>query len=127
MKNTTQGCFLRDTSPAKPRKKESAILNLDDSSGGGTHWVWYFDSFGLPPPTELDTYLCSEVFYPTEQIQPKQEVFCGHLCLFFSESNAKRKNISKKQSTVFGKFIICRYNIRCLSINLEELQKRVKM
>ena len=95
MKNTTQGCFLRDTSPAKPRKKESAILNLDDSSGGGTHWVWYFDSFGLPPPTELDTYLCSEVFYPTEQIQPKQEVFCGHLCLFVLSQMQNGKHLQE--------------------------------
>jgi len=42
---------------------------------------WYFDSFGLPPPAELNDYL-GDVFYPTEQIQPRQEVVCGHLCLF---------------------------------------------
>jgi len=66
-------------------------MNLDDTSGDGTHWVawfkrgnekWYFDSFRLPPPTELNNFLNSDVFYPTEQIQPRQEVLCGHLCLF---------------------------------------------
>jgi len=65
-------------------------MNLDDSSGNGTHWVawfklgndkWYFDSFGLPLPTELNKYLVGGILCPTEQIQPKQEVFCGHLCL----------------------------------------------
>jgi len=65
-------------------------MNLDDSSGNGTHWVawfksgdkkWYFDSFGLHPPTELNNYLDGDVLYPTEQIQPRQEVVCGHLCL----------------------------------------------
>jgi len=65
-------------------------MNLDDSSGNGTHWVawlkrgkdkWYFDSFGWPPPTELNKYFDGDVFYPIEQVQPRQEVFCGHLCL----------------------------------------------
>ena len=51
------GVFLRDTLPKKPNQNECAILNLDDTSGDGTHWVgddkkWYFDSFGLPLPTE---------------------------------------------------------------------------
>jgi len=64
-------------------------MNLDDSSGDGTHWFawfkcvdkkWYFDSFGLPPPTELNDYL-GDVFCSTEQVQPRQEVICGHLCL----------------------------------------------
>jgi len=59
-------------------------MNLDDSAGGGTHWVYwlkhgndkcYFDSFGLPPPTELNNYLDGDVVYPTEQTQPRQEVF----------------------------------------------------
>jgi len=57
-------------------------MNLDNTSGDGTHWVawfkradkkWYFVPFGLPPPTELNNYL-SDVFYPTEQIQLRQEV-----------------------------------------------------
>jgi len=65
-------------------------MNLDGSSGSGTHCVcwlkrgndkWYFDSFGVSLPTELNDYLHGGVFYPTEQIQPRQEVFCGHLCL----------------------------------------------
>jgi len=42
---------------------------------------WYFDSFGLHPLSELDSYLGTEVVYPTEQIQPGQEIARGHLCL----------------------------------------------
>ena len=85
-----RGVFLRDTLPKKPNRHECGIMNLDDSSGSGTHWVawlkrgndkFYFDSFGLPPPNELDKYLGSDIFYPTQQIQPRQEVFCSHLCL----------------------------------------------
>jgi len=71
-----RGVFLRDTLAKKPKLNECAIMNLDDTSGDGTHWVawfksgdkkWYFDSFGLHPPTELNNYL-GDVFYPTEQI-----------------------------------------------------------
>ena len=85
-----RGVFVRDALPQKPNKNESGILNLDDSSGNGTHWVlwhrknnknFYFDSYGIQPPLELYQYLKSSIFYNTEKIQPKEEVFCGHLLL----------------------------------------------
>jgi hypothetical protein len=86
-----RGVFVRDELPKKPRTNECGILNLDDSDGNGTHWTaWikrrndklYFDSYGLPPPTELLKYLRGQVFYNSERIQPDNEVFCGHLCLY---------------------------------------------
>jgi len=82
---------LRDTLPKKPKQNKCAIMNRDDTSGNGTHWVAWFkrgndkfccDSFGLPPPTELNNYLNGYMFYSTELIQPRQAVICGHLCLF---------------------------------------------
>ena len=33
------GVFLRDTFPEKLKLNECGILNLDSSSGDGTHWV----------------------------------------------------------------------------------------
>jgi len=86
-----RGVFMRDTLPKKPRRIECGILNLDDSNGVGHHWVnflkngnekIYFDSYGLPPPTELVKYLKSPVYYNSERIQPDGQVFCGHLCLY---------------------------------------------
>jgi hypothetical protein len=86
-----RGVFVRDQLPEKPRKDESGILNLDDSDGRGTHWVsWYkkgtlkiyFDSYGLPPPVELTTYLKRPVYYNSERVQPESTVICGHLCLY---------------------------------------------
>jgi len=53
----------------------------------------YFDSFGLPPPTELNNYVDGNVFYPTGQIQPREEVFCGHLCLFVLKEMQKGKGL----------------------------------
>jgi len=79
-------------------------MNLDTTFGIGTHRVawckrgnnkFYFDSFGLPPLTELNKYLHGDVFYPTEQVQPRQEVFCGHLCLFVLKEMQKGKPLQK--------------------------------
>ena len=86
-----RGVNLRDTLPKSPKRKECGILNLDDTTGSGTHWVaWYkngaekkyFHSYGLQPPNELVAYLRSPILYNTEQIQLKDQVFCGHLCLY---------------------------------------------
>ena len=86
-----RGVFLRDELPKRPREIECGILNLDDSTGKGTHWVgwiknrddkFYFDGYGLPPPLELLKYLRSPVYYNSERIQPDNEVFFVHLCLY---------------------------------------------
>ena len=86
-----RGLFMRDALPKRPRRNECGILNLDDSNGPGTHYCCflksakdkiYFDTYGLPPPTELVKYLKSPVYYNSERIQPDNEVFCGHLCLY---------------------------------------------
>ena len=37
-----RGVFVRNNLQYKPKKNECGILNLDDASGEGTHWVgWY--------------------------------------------------------------------------------------
>ena len=86
-----RGVFVRDELPQKTRKDECGILNLDDSDGKGTHWIsWYkkgtmkiyFDSYGLPPPIELTTYLKRPVYNNSERVQPDGAVICGHLCLY---------------------------------------------
>jgi len=41
-------------------------------------------------PHQLNNYL-GDVFYPIEQIQPRQEVICGHLCLFVLKEMQKGK------------------------------------
>lgn len=91
---------MRDTLPTQgPWLNESAIVNLDDNAGVGTHWVAYkkrksliiyFDSFGnLPPPLELVRYFEKGVgsklrlLYNYERKQQFNTVLCGHLCLQF--------------------------------------------
>ena len=74
----------------KAKLNECGILNLDSTSGDGTHWVmwfkkgqdkFYFDSYGVQPPSELIVYLKSPKFYNSERVQQNAEMFCGHLCL----------------------------------------------
>ena len=92
-----RGAFLRDELPKKSRAIECGILNLDAHQVGrtegpaGTHWCcwyktkntkFYFDSYGLPPPTELVNYLKGPVYHNSERVQPDNTVFCGHLCLY---------------------------------------------
>ena len=82
---------MRDSLPKKAKLHECGILNLDSSSGDGTHWVmwfkkgkekFYFDIYDEHPPSELIIYLRSPIFYNSERVQQNGEVFCGHLCLF---------------------------------------------
>jgi len=75
-------------------------MNLDDTSINGTYWLvwfkndkkWYFDSFGLPPPTELNKYLDGDIFCPSE---PRQAVIDGHLCLFVLKEMQKGKHLQE--------------------------------
>ena len=94
--------FLRDTVPKKVKLNEFGILNLDSASGNGTHWVmwfkkgkekFYFDSYGVQPPSELIAYLKSPIFHNSERVQHNGEVFCDHLCLFALKQLLLRNNL----------------------------------
>ena len=93
---------MRETLPTKTKLNECDILNLDSSSGDGTHWVmrfkkdnekFYFDSYGVQPPSELIAYLKSPIFYNSERVQQNDEVFCGHLCLFMLKQLSLGNNL----------------------------------
>ena len=43
---------------------------------------YYFDSYGVQPPSELIAYLKYPIFYNSERVQQNGEVFCDHLYLF---------------------------------------------
>lgn len=92
-----------------PWRCETGIINLDDSSGAGTHWVayvkkdlqcQYFDSYGnLKPPKEFLDYmrLCNNnnnndrmnsvsINYNYNNVQKNNTYNCGQLCLRFLTS-----------------------------------------
>lgn len=84
---------MRDNLPKKPHRIECGIINLDVSSGPGTHWVAYnkinnnidyYDSFGnLQPPVEVLRYLGPAITYNYKRDQRFHTYNCGHLCLKF--------------------------------------------
>lgn len=87
----------------KPWTNECGIVNLDNSSGPGTHWVayykhgvnniQYFDSFGnLQPPKEIINYLGKNVKYNYNTFQNYDTFICGHLCLKFLREQSQNEN-----------------------------------
>ena len=98
-----RGVFLLDTLP------KIYIVNFDKSGGSGTHWVaWYkngrnktyFDSYGIQPPREVIKYLGDRINYNTDQIQPRGEVFFGHLCFYV----LKELNEGRDFQSILNKF-----------------------
>jgi hypothetical protein len=75
------------------------ILNLDKASGDGTHWCcwyigennFYFDSFGFPPPKELEQRL-KTFTYNTKKIQNLNSDSCGWFCLYCIKYCEDRRN-----------------------------------
>ena len=46
-------------------------------------YIVYFDSYGLPPPSEFDNYMKIDILYSTFNIQKDEKFICGHLYLAF--------------------------------------------
>ena len=94
------GVKMRDELPLNPGFKECGILNLEPHTEEGSHWVawlkdgdqrYYFDSFGEPPPLELESYLKTDEELKTDQpairrsaitVQHDASKECGSLCLY---------------------------------------------
>ena len=99
-----RGIFSRDRLP-KQIKKECGIINLDGTSGPGTHWVCYrnldsvveyFDPFGLIMPSEALKYFRSSgksIIYSMDEIQNRNTVLCGYWCLYYLLERQKGKSI----------------------------------
>ena len=89
-----RGIYSRDGLPKKIRK-ECGIINLDDMTGPGTHWVCYrnidnlaeyFDPFGLIMPNEALVYFNTSgkrIVYTMDEIQNRNTVLCGYWCLYY--------------------------------------------
>jgi hypothetical protein len=93
-----QGIYCRDEIP-EHLHEGWYILNLDKQSGDGTHWCcWYigennlyFDSFGFPPPKELEHKL-KTFTYNAKKIQNLNSDSCGWFCLYTIKYCEERGN-----------------------------------
>ena len=86
--------YSRDKLP-KHIESKYYIVNLDDSSGVGSHWVciyncthevcYYFDSFGVDPCEEVMRFMRQsrkKIAMSTYQIQQLGTIMCGYYCIY---------------------------------------------
>ena len=106
LKIPLKGVYSRNE--ARPPNHSPCIINLDDFGGLGTHWVCcrhagdeyeYFDSFGLPPPSEWENDL-TLAGYKTflrndNQLQWEGSVLCGYYCLLFLNERQKGRSFEE--------------------------------
>ena len=88
------GCFPKDklkNIKINKKKNMSCIVNLDDSTGPGSHWIvilyhpklphsYYIDSFGLKPAVDIVKFLKKynkPIYYNDKNIQSIDSVRCG--------------------------------------------------
>lgn len=79
------------------------VVNMDLSTGPGTHFtcyfnhpkdkfVYYFDSYGTVPPILVENYLKTSgkiISYNTSQLQPIASVLCGYYCIYVIQRLAR--------------------------------------
>lgn len=97
---------MRNDLPKTPKSEDYGVINLDDKDGQGTHWTaymvskripynFYFDSFGMPPPKEVERFLDSngkKLLYNSSQIQNITSAACGWYCIDVIKEFAGGKN-----------------------------------
>ena len=112
-----RGVFTIDLLPKKIKSFENGIINLDISTGNGTHWVCYyndpkynfveyFDPFGEYKlkniklkkekiPKEIVAYLKTsnkELRYNSSFLQKPLSVNCGYFCMKYIRERNKNRN-----------------------------------
>jgi hypothetical protein len=80
------GCFVKDE--LKSIKNGNYIINLN----GQSHWCalvrkgdeyCWFDSYGFPPPEEVEDLINGTYFYNKYEIQGLEQTSCGYYCIAF--------------------------------------------
>ena len=104
------GCFMKDQlDDMTPERNKMYVINLDKEGGPGTHWVlvshleysgsgnthiFYFNSFGLPPPDVVLKFMNrakntkgkkKTMFYNTCQVQDSDSVNCGYYVVYVAK------------------------------------------
>lgn len=95
------GVFPADMLPSNPRKKKPCayIANTHMHNQPGEHWICfyfpaigypeYFDSYGLAPQEEFETFLNKSYLYSTAFVQFPLSSACGQYCLYFILQRSK--------------------------------------
>ena len=97
IKAKTVGVFAADRIPVILERPAAIVINTDEHSKPGTHWValyinkygdgTYFDSYGMPPinlhHTKRIKRNCSRIIWNQNQIQGFSTKVCGQYCVVF--------------------------------------------
>lgn len=92
-----KGTFAKDQFKGKIKELEFGVINIDDSTGPGSHFtayanipnhehVYYYDSYGVIPPKNIERYLKTSgktIAYNNSQHQLIGSVICGWYCISF--------------------------------------------
>ena len=103
------GVFSRDNLPERSFteiKNEAYIINLNEYSDIGTHWVAlhvnnnnvsYFDSFGVEHiPKEIKTFINNKnIKTNIFRIQAYDSVMCGYFCIGFIDFMFKGRTLTE--------------------------------
>ena len=86
------GVFMSDELPTSSLQEESGVLNLQNHTNIGSHWIawrksennaWYFDSYSEPPDSGLKAHLGKiEIKQSAITVQKDTTKECGSQCLF---------------------------------------------
>ena len=94
------GVFSRDNLPKECGGDKFYIINLNKKHQRGSHWVavisfdrcYYFDSFGIYPPPEIETFMKTrgkDIIISTYRIQALNSIMCGYFCLYIIDEMCK--------------------------------------
>jgi hypothetical protein len=108
-----KGIYFKDALPTKP-DKGFYIINIQskDDPRNGTHWTClfydglknlYYDSFGFPPPQELENIIIPYI-YNDRDIQNIKTSSCGFYCIAFIKFLHKLKNKEKGYNIFLNMF-----------------------
>lgn len=97
------GVFSIDTFPSEMSPFTGAVLNLDVSTGTGTHWVGifksvileYFDPLAQRPPPRL-AYR-GPILYNKKRIQDEASIACGSFAVDFVKRRLKGEDFTSIQ------------------------------
>ena len=99
------GVYSRDNLPNEI-KDGSQVINLNDYSDIGTHWValyvkyndiTYFDSFGVEhvPKEIIKFFAYKKIIATIFRIQAYGSIMCGYFCIRFINFTFKGKTLTK--------------------------------
>ena len=94
--------YSKDNVPVL-KNNQSTIVNLDDSSGKGTHWIsykkindkiFYFDCYGVAyiPDIIKNQYPKHKFICNIYRIQSMDSNQCARFCILFVRGNIKNEN-----------------------------------